>query len=114
MMHTVELSKEMVTSKAKVSHCSKLASTIIWGVSDTALDTNAIKKTIENSIGICYTVLVHIESNHHVKIKIGTSEETLDNGGLMQLSVFQILSVLCQKNEVRALRIENEFLPDYA
>ncbi len=114
MVHTVELPQKMVTSKTKSSNCSKLASTVIWGASDTPLDADAIKKTIESSIGIFYSVVVQPEAKNHVKIKISASDERLENCGLMQMSVFQVLSTLCQKNGVRALRIENEFLPDYA
>ncbi|WP_222983058.1 hypothetical protein [Flagellimonas meishanensis] len=98
----------------RTSKRTKLASTTIWGVGSLPLDETAIRKQVENTLGIFCCVKVQIEKGEQVRIEINPENEMMEANGLMQVSVFNVLRMLCQKFSLQILHVENEFLPDYA
>ncbi|NAY92640.1 hypothetical protein GTQ34_11995 [Muricauda sp. JGD-17] len=93
---------------------TKLASTVIWGAASHSLDTSAIHKLVENTVGIFYPIAVQVENENRFRIEINSEDQILETKGLMQMSVFNVLTMLCQKLNIQILHVENIFLPDYA
>ncbi|UJH67358.1 hypothetical protein [Allomuricauda sp. SCSIO 65647] len=110
----MEHQKTVSMSAKKTSRCPKLASTVIWGAGNRPLDETAIIKVIEDTVGVYCAVAVQLEKGNQVRIGIKCEDEMLEGKGLMQLSIFNLLAVLCQKLCLRILNVENQFLPDYA
>jgi hypothetical protein len=93
---------------------TKLAAACILGETDAPLDATAIRKVVEATVGIFYPVSVHLAKDRTIRIEIASEDEVLEQNGLMQLSIFNVLQALCLEFRIRILKVEHEFLPDYA
>jgi hypothetical protein len=113
-MIALRKSKSAAVLRQRGSKNTKLACACILGEGNDLLDENEIKKVIESVLGVYCFVSVQIENANLTRIEIRADDEILDQMGIMQLSLFEVLKALNQDAGIRILNVENEFIPHYA